>query len=553
MKNCLIAIILVCVAAFPAFGGINNTSGPGGVSCSAFSSFSGCASAAATAGKNLIVDKPMTVSNDLTVTGRALQVVQGGSLVVASGKTLTINGPFEAGLYQIFTGAGSVTGLKKAYPQWWGAVGDGAHNDQPAIQAAVKASRTVHIPAGTYLIDNNGTASANDGIIITNSDTTIQGVGPKSILKQSDTCRHTILIRSSKTYVKDATLTSVRGVTIKDLYFDGPSTRQSPVGHVLLELMMQINAVYVSDLTIKNCTFYAPQGDSIHLAIAQYGEASYSGRHNIGVKIINNLFDGYDHNQGGAILMGDGTNVLIQGNTFKNLSPVGEPGSIDFETDPYPHAILKNIQVINNRFYDTNGSAHIQLYLPAGSTAEVPRDFLFSDNQFYGTGAGISLQIKSDITIGIIIARNHYYGSGKALACGYGSAKEYFNGLIVDSNFFSPINSSDYVVRIGKKDVYEDSVKNLKFSNNILVGNTSAAVMLIGGSVSYADIVGNTFIGGLNFSLNIGDTASKIVSNITVVNNTFTGLTGTTKRAVHYTSADKANWATNTARDNKYE
>lgn len=73
--------------------------------------------------------------------------------------TLTINSPFTAGNYQVFTGSGSVVinstltagpsyifpnltfgtnaKFQKAYPEWWGAVGDGLTDDTSAIQSAL--------------------------------------------------------------------------------------------------------------------------------------------------------------------------------------------------------------------------------------------------------------------------------------------------------------------------------------------------------------------------------------------------------------------------------
>lgn len=63
------------------------------------------------------------ISNDLTITSNiVLKVAAGAVLQVASGKTLLIDGTLDAGLYQIFSGAGDVQGLHKVYPQWFGAV-----------------------------------------------------------------------------------------------------------------------------------------------------------------------------------------------------------------------------------------------------------------------------------------------------------------------------------------------------------------------------------------------------------------------------------------------
>ncbi|MBI4443517.1 MAG: hypothetical protein HY649_09115 [Acidobacteria bacterium] len=91
---------------------------------------------------------------------------QGSILAPASGKTLTINGPIEAGLYQIFSGAGSIafpatTGVSpprvaKVYPEWWGAIpGDISVNSAIGIQAAINSSSNgieiVFHPGNYYL------------------------------------------------------------------------------------------------------------------------------------------------------------------------------------------------------------------------------------------------------------------------------------------------------------------------------------------------------------------------------------------------------------------
>src|SRR4029077_20554331 len=52
----------------------------------------------------------------------------------------------QAGLWKIFSGAGiiSFSGgvVSEFYPEWWGAVGDGVTDDQPAVSAAQAALTT---------------------------------------------------------------------------------------------------------------------------------------------------------------------------------------------------------------------------------------------------------------------------------------------------------------------------------------------------------------------------------------------------------------------------
>ena len=71
----------------------------------------------------------------------------------AANCSLTINGPFEAGLYQVFSGfkAGEVTfadgSVKEVYPQWWGG------NASSSINNALKSFGLVQVRRGLYLID----------------------------------------------------------------------------------------------------------------------------------------------------------------------------------------------------------------------------------------------------------------------------------------------------------------------------------------------------------------------------------------------------------------
>jgi hypothetical protein len=104
------------------------------------------ATAADAAGKTVVVTSALSAvqSNisSATVHGwpvdRALRVEKGGS--IANTTTFRLNGPFSTGDYQVFAGSGTVTGLKEARPEWFGAAGDGTTDDTAAINAAVQAT-----------------------------------------------------------------------------------------------------------------------------------------------------------------------------------------------------------------------------------------------------------------------------------------------------------------------------------------------------------------------------------------------------------------------------
>lgn len=112
-----------------------------------FATFAAACSAGETLGKSIVVSSALPVEDDLTV-DRSLVIKQGGRLEVASGKTLTINGPFQAGLSQCFFGDGSVTGLRQAKPHWfYSGSGSWASAFQKAFDSG---AHRVDVPEGIY-------------------------------------------------------------------------------------------------------------------------------------------------------------------------------------------------------------------------------------------------------------------------------------------------------------------------------------------------------------------------------------------------------------------
>ena len=91
-------------------------------------------------------------------TDRALHIEKGGSL--GNTTTFRINGPFSAGRYQVFTGAGKILfgqgSVQEAFPEWWGfSQTASATVNAAALQAAVDSGAPiVSVPSGTYSFNN---------------------------------------------------------------------------------------------------------------------------------------------------------------------------------------------------------------------------------------------------------------------------------------------------------------------------------------------------------------------------------------------------------------
>lgn len=87
----------------------------------------------------LIVDAACSMSAAVTVPTTCGIVITKSGSINNGGHNLTINGPFEAGLYQVFSGAGSVAGLGFVNAMWFGAVADSSTDNATAFTKAAAA------------------------------------------------------------------------------------------------------------------------------------------------------------------------------------------------------------------------------------------------------------------------------------------------------------------------------------------------------------------------------------------------------------------------------
>lgn len=139
-----------------------------------FATFQAACASTETLNKTIVVSSDVAIDSDVTVEDRALRIANGGKLTVASTKTLTINAPFQAGLYQVFDGDGSVVfgsgSVSEVYPEWWY---DGLGDWTAAIQAAFDCgSGSVCIKGGTYTV-NPLTINSNTKLTLS-PDTVLQ-------------------------------------------------------------------------------------------------------------------------------------------------------------------------------------------------------------------------------------------------------------------------------------------------------------------------------------------------------------------------------------------
>lgn len=159
--------------------------------------------AAYNAGKLLIISQNYTLTANTTLTA-AVKVIKGGSFTKASTYILTINGPFEAGLYQVFSGfsAGNVTfgagSVKEVYPEWWATNTIPGTTDMiTALQSAENSLGSrggiISLSATDYYISSGwkvGTGAWGNAIIVQGSGpvtTTIKGNLTSALIQSPNT------------------------------------------------------------------------------------------------------------------------------------------------------------------------------------------------------------------------------------------------------------------------------------------------------------------------------------------------------------------------------
>jgi hypothetical protein len=98
-----------------------------------------------------------TLTTSETISSNIVLRIEPGAIIDGAG-TLTINGPFEAGHYQVFGSSITVSFgngvLHHALAEWWGAIADSSTDSATAINAALTAFRHVRLLQGTYIIDD---------------------------------------------------------------------------------------------------------------------------------------------------------------------------------------------------------------------------------------------------------------------------------------------------------------------------------------------------------------------------------------------------------------
>ncbi len=436
-----------------------------------------------------------TISAALTFTSNiTLKVISGALLTKATGGSLAINGPFEAGLYQVFSGfdTGITFGLNtiEAYSQWWQTnTIPGTTDMTVAVNAAVLA-----VPF--------------QGIVVINGNQAVTTVSLKSDM--------TLRIDGTLTNISNIALETTNGVP------DGVSTHPT----------IYVNTI--NNVHIKGTgTIFTPKYEGIKINVGT--KVSIEGIKIVGVRTNRAAYDGI-HVVGSAETTIDGVDISNIGGIrefYGDLIWMVETGvsgdaiTIISSTDTIVrHSKLYNIAAHGLYWWDSIGLdfSHNKIhdvgingiFVNKPTYVTTPMSYLIDDNDIYSCGAdgidnigagGASYQIASGIIsnnrisyIGVL-PNNAGNVDGAVITAAYS-----LNDIIVSNNIINTATRMAY---------YISGAKSIIFSNN-KVANTLTLATFAGGSDDITISGGIANVTGNLITLGDSGTVSDLtVSHIT--------------------------------------
>jgi parallel beta-helix repeat protein len=414
----------------------------------------------------LVINAATTMTGNATVPATLeLEVTRAGSINQGA-YTLTINGNLIAGDHQVFTGSGTISGLKEARAEWFGAtVSDtsiqaavsslvsGGVLNLSAVTGTVTLAAPVTISNPVTVLLGNSTITANlttQMFLVTSSDVTFQGVKGQSKLTSTNTVSGNIIqwgeTGTAHTY-NDMKVTGIEFTL--PLLPGAPSTidtYRKTLGAIVAltettaaitannrllvedcvfnEGADQISLEQVNYATIKNNTFNSTKGRGILLWNSDYylydgntfidtagtavnfNESFQSDALNKGCDygtIVNNTIIGTGYE---AIAV-KGIGTVVSNNTIKSAKGTGIA-----ITDPDTSQVtVYDVTVTNNFVHVIGGGVGGYGIVVTDSTMD-PRDVLIQSNTVAMTGTGtwgIAAQAAGSLNINILNNRIRAY------------------------------------------------------------------------------------------------------------------------------------------------
>jgi hypothetical protein len=446
----------------------------------------------------LVVSNAQTLTGNLTIPSTlTLKILQGGSIIKASTYTLTINGNFEAGLYQVFSGfsPGNITfgvgAIKEALPEWWNKNTTPGTTDMfSAITAAINS-----LPSGgqVFFAKNIYALSAPLHIL---SNISLLGTGKASELRDISTIENHFLYTSNDINISIRNL-YINGNRHGRLSGGGDATSGSSVS------LANVDGTYFpreNNIIIENC----------YITGAGFNNIGMYNVHNVVIK-DNYLSDGRD--SGIAAVYGC-SKLIITGNYIKeNQFAIGLSSSGMTPTELSTLGYIRDCIVSHNVMTVANGGDY-------GIEVDGTIRSEFSDNQInmingaYGIRfIGLNAIGGSEITENNnrVLGNNiHFSVTASATAI-----QLYLTGesdILIDNNTISSdVTNSAYGI-----DAYNSS---LRVSNSVMK-NMGTGIYVDSQNFTHRYLFNNNRITGSGTAINCNGTYLNI-SNVYLRDNTF--------------------------------
>jgi hypothetical protein len=509
------------------------------VDAKCFSTLAECVSTIGSTPTTLRISNTQDIPDGTTVTfapTTSVYAVRGGIFDTNSTGTVTFTGAFDGDLSQHFAGDGSVVGLIKTYPQWFGVVTDSTHDSITAITSAISAASKEVIIDRPMLISSS--VNLNKSIALTFLGS--RGYVPGSYLIKKDTMTTPGLVITGDSAV-------VNGGGVKGL-----------AGNTGDGVSVQANGV-----TLNQVLGYACGGDGIRVG----GDSTSSGNFNSCTlnhcyAVSNGRYGVYVHDDIAGVLgdanAGTFTHLYTQNNTSDGLR---------VDNSFWNTFIGCTHEGNGGRGYTFTANAAANAYIGGDSEANIgghDQDLNLTGNAFiFGTPAYMPISSQSRVAYGpnalaketTTNSSNAAFGAGALASCTSGTTD-----VAVGSGAAGNITTQNGLVAIGTR-ALESATGNFSVSvgnyssmqaagNNVAVGYyalnaaTSDANVMIGTQAGKnittgANNIAIGYFSGIDALKNITTESNQIVMGGTNATDAFIKIDWT----VVSDERDKANFA----------
>lgn len=264
--------------------------------------------------------------------------------------------------------------------QDFGADPTGAADSTAAFMAAAATGRTVHPSA----LRTGGKAVYRVALTNLPANTRIIGDGANSeLVPLTSASPGAIVVNSSSptTFIDNLIFANfvLRGSVVADGFAEH--------SHLLI-----LNGV--RNVLVENVQILGFRGDGCYLGSGSAGDTE---RHNFNVTIRRCLFDGLNNDNRNGLSIIDGSNVLVENNTFQNCARSNMPGAIDIEPNNNNFHIINGISIVRNKFRNIGGNLGTVSLFMGSSVVPDPKDIRINDNDFADS---VTTTLKADVFIG---------------------------------------------------------------------------------------------------------------------------------------------------------